>query len=95
MNLCYDFQKWTIIYADRPHLRHPSWFEELAYNFEISNFSLVRRQMDRVQTPSIVTPDFIYLTLNRQYGYNILAKLNASIGHIKYRSVQWYCSTQI
>ena len=45
-------------------VRHPSWFNELAYNmFRNSNMSLVWSQMDRLQTPSIVTTDFIYLRL--------------------------------
>ncbi|HEY7694953.1 MAG TPA: DUF72 domain-containing protein [Nitrososphaeraceae archaeon] len=45
-------------------VRHPSWFNELAYNmFKNSNISLVWSQMDRLQTPSIVTTDFIYLRL--------------------------------
>lgn len=45
-------------------VRHPSWFNELAYNmFKNSNISLVWSQMDRLQTPSIVTTDFFYLRL--------------------------------
>lgn len=45
-------------------VRHPSWFNELAYNmFRNSNISLVWSQMDRLQTPAIVTTDFFYLRL--------------------------------
>ena len=45
-------------------VRHPSWFNELAYNmFSNSNISLVWSQMDRLQTPAVVTTDFFYLRL--------------------------------
>lgn len=45
-------------------VRHPSWFSDLAYNFfRNSNISLVWSQMDRLQTPPIVTSDFVYLRL--------------------------------
>jgi len=45
-------------------VRHRSWFNELAYNlFQNSNISLAWSQMDRLQTPPIVTTDFIYLRL--------------------------------
>jgi uncharacterized protein YecE (DUF72 family) len=45
-------------------VRHRSWFNELAYNlFQNSNVSLAWSQMDRLQTPPIVTTDFIYLRL--------------------------------
>ena len=45
-------------------VRHRSWFNELAYNlFQNSNISLTWSQMDRLQTPPIVTADFIYLRL--------------------------------
>lgn len=45
-------------------VRHPSWFNDLAYNFfRNNNISLVWSQMDRLQTPSVVTSDFIYLRL--------------------------------
>jgi len=45
-------------------VRHRSWFNELAYNlFKNSNISLAWSQMDRLQTPPIVTTDFIYLRL--------------------------------
>jgi uncharacterized protein YecE (DUF72 family) len=45
-------------------VRHPSWFNELAYNFlKNNNISMVWSQMDRLQTPAIVTSDFLYLRL--------------------------------
>jgi len=51
-------------------VRHSSWFNELAYNlFQNSNVSLVWSQMDRLQTPSIVTTDFIYFKINWRQEY--------------------------
>lgn len=45
-------------------VRHSSWFNELAYNmFRNSNISLVWSQMDVLQTPPVITTDFIYLRL--------------------------------
>jgi uncharacterized protein YecE (DUF72 family) len=45
-------------------VRHPSWFNDLAYNFfKNSNISMVWSQMDRLQTPPVVTSDFVYLRL--------------------------------
>jgi uncharacterized protein YecE (DUF72 family) len=45
-------------------VRHPSWFSDLAYNFfRNSNVSLVWSQMDRLQSPPVVTSDFVYLRL--------------------------------
>jgi uncharacterized protein YecE (DUF72 family) len=45
-------------------VRHPSWFNELAYNFfKNNNIAMVWSQMDRLQTPPIVTSDFVYLRL--------------------------------
>ena len=45
-------------------VRHQSWFNDLAYNlFRNSNISLVWSQMDRLQTPPVITSDFIYLRL--------------------------------
>ncbi|HEY9399264.1 MAG TPA: DUF72 domain-containing protein [Nitrososphaeraceae archaeon] len=45
-------------------VRHPSWFNELAYNFfKRNNIAMVWSQMDRLQTPPIVTSDFVYLRL--------------------------------
>lgn len=59
----YDFFFYdTLRYAIE--VRHSYWFNELAYNlFQNSNVSLVWSQMDRLQTPPIVTTDFIYLRL--------------------------------
>lgn len=40
-------------------VRHSSWFSELAYNmFRNNNISLVWSQMDRLQTPAVITTDF-------------------------------------
>lgn len=45
-------------------VRHSSWFNDLAYNFfRNNNIAMVRSQMDRLQTPPIVTSDFVYLRL--------------------------------
>jgi uncharacterized protein YecE (DUF72 family) len=45
-------------------VRHSSWFNELAYNmFRNNNISLVWSQMDRLQTPPVITTDFFYLRL--------------------------------
>ena len=45
-------------------VRHPSWFNDLAYNFfKNNNIAMVWCQMDRLQTPSILTSDFVYLRL--------------------------------
>ena len=44
-------------------VRHSSWFSDLAYNFFRNNIALVWSQMDRLQTPPIVTSDFVYLRL--------------------------------
>jgi uncharacterized protein YecE (DUF72 family) len=45
-------------------VRNPSWFNDLAYNFfKNNNISMVWSQMDRLQTPSLVTSDFVYLRL--------------------------------
>jgi uncharacterized protein YecE (DUF72 family) len=44
--------------------RHPSWYNELAYNFLKSrNICLVWSQQDRLTTPPVVTSDLIYLRL--------------------------------
>lgn len=43
-------------------VRHPSWFNDLAYNFfKKNNICLVWNQLDIVQTPPIVTTDFTYI----------------------------------
>ena len=45
-------------------VRHSSWFNDLAYNFfKNNNIAMVWSQMDRLQTPPIVTSDFVYLRL--------------------------------
>jgi uncharacterized protein YecE (DUF72 family) len=45
-------------------VRHPSWYNELAYNFLKSrNICLVWSHQDRLTTPPVVTSDFIYLRL--------------------------------
>jgi uncharacterized protein YecE (DUF72 family) len=45
-------------------VRHASWFNDLAYNFfKNNNIAMVWSQMDRLQTPPIVTSDFVYLRL--------------------------------
>ena len=43
-------------------VRHSSWFQDLAYNFFANNdICLVWSQLAELQTPSIVTTDFLYL----------------------------------
>jgi uncharacterized protein YecE (DUF72 family) len=43
-------------------VRHPSWFNDLAYNFfKNNNIAMAWSQMDRLQTPPIVSSDFVYL----------------------------------
>ncbi len=45
-------------------VRHPSWFSDLAYNFfSNNNICLVWNQLDKIQSPPIVTTDFVYLRL--------------------------------
>jgi len=45
-------------------IRHSSWFSDLAYNFfKNNNIAMVWSQMDRLQTPPVVTSDFVYLRL--------------------------------
>ena len=45
-------------------IRHSSWFTDLAYNFfKNNNIAMVWSQMDRLQTPPVVTSDFVYLRL--------------------------------
>jgi len=45
-------------------VRHPSWFSNLAYNFFLNNnICMVWNQLDRIQSPPIVTSDFVYLRL--------------------------------
>jgi uncharacterized protein YecE (DUF72 family) len=43
-------------------VRHPSWFQDLAYNFFANNdISMVWSQLARMSTPPIVTTDFLYV----------------------------------
>jgi uncharacterized protein YecE (DUF72 family) len=43
-------------------VRHPSWFQDLAYNFFAdNNLCLVWSQLARLSTPPIVTTDFLYI----------------------------------
>lgn len=45
-------------------VRHPSWFSDLAYNFfSNNNICMVWNQLDKIQSPDIVTTNFIYLRL--------------------------------
>jgi uncharacterized protein YecE (DUF72 family) len=43
-------------------VRHPSWFQDLSYSFFANNdICLVCNQLVDIQTPPIVTTDFLYL----------------------------------
>jgi len=45
-------------------VRHPSWFQDLAYNFFANNgISMVWSQLAELKTPPVVTSDFLYLRL--------------------------------
>ncbi len=45
-------------------VRHASWFQDLAYNFFANNdICLVWSQLAELQTPSVLTTDFLYLRL--------------------------------
>ncbi|MFY9798121.1 MAG: DUF72 domain-containing protein, partial [Candidatus Nitrosopolaris sp.] len=45
-------------------VRHTSWFQDLAYNFFANNdICMVWSQLAEIQTPPIVTTDFLYLRL--------------------------------
>ena len=44
-------------------VRHSSWFSDLATFSKIIILQMVWSQMDRLQTPPIVTSDFVYLRL--------------------------------
>ena len=49
-------------FAYAVEVRHPSWFQDLAYNFFANNdICLVWSQLAEIQTPPIVTTDFLYL----------------------------------
>jgi uncharacterized protein YecE (DUF72 family) len=57
----YDFF-FDEMYRYAVEVRHPSWFSDLAYNFfKNNNISLTWNQLDTIQTPPIVTSDFVYL----------------------------------
>jgi uncharacterized protein YecE (DUF72 family) len=43
-------------------VRHPSWFQDLAYNFFANNnICMVWSQLARMRTPPIITTDFLYV----------------------------------
>ena len=45
-------------------VRHPSWFQDLAYNFFANNgICMVWSQIAELKTPPVVTTDFLYLRL--------------------------------
>lgn len=45
-------------------VRHPSWFSDLAYNFFLNNrICMAWNQLDKIQSPPVVTSDFVYLRL--------------------------------
>jgi uncharacterized protein YecE (DUF72 family) len=45
-------------------VRHPSWFQDLSYSFFANNdICLVWNQLVEIQTPPIVTTDFVYVRL--------------------------------
>src|SRR5438093_13382195 len=45
-------------------VRHPSWFQDLAYNFFANNgICLAWSQLAEMKTPPVVTTDFTYLRL--------------------------------
>jgi len=45
-------------------VRHPSWFQDLAYNFFANNgICMVWSQLAKLKTPPVVTTDFLYLRL--------------------------------
>lgn len=57
----YDFY-FDEIYRYAVEVRHPSWFSDLAYNFFKNNrICLTWNQLDIIQTPPIVTSDFVYI----------------------------------
>ena len=59
----YDFY-FDDVFRYAVEVRHPSWFNELAYNFfKNNNICMVWSQQDKLVTPPIVTSDFIYLRL--------------------------------
>ncbi len=57
----YDFY-FDDTYRYAVEIRHPSWFNDLAYNFfKKYNICLVWNQLDIVQTPPVITTDFTYI----------------------------------
>jgi len=57
----YDFY-FDETYRYSIEVRHPSWFNDLAYNFfKKNNICLVWNQLDIVHTPPVVTTDFTYI----------------------------------
>ena len=45
-------------------VRHPSWFQDLSYSFFANNdICLVWNQLTEIQTPPVVTTDFVYVRL--------------------------------
>lgn len=57
----YDFY-FDDTYRYAVEVRHSSWFNELAYSyFKKYNICLVWNQLDIVQTPPVVTTDFVYM----------------------------------
>jgi uncharacterized protein YecE (DUF72 family) len=59
----YDFF-FDDMYRYAVEVRHPSWFSDLAYNFfSNNNICMVWNQLDKIQSPPIVTTDFVYLRL--------------------------------
>jgi uncharacterized protein YecE (DUF72 family) len=45
-------------------VRHPSWFSDLAYNFfSNNNICMAWNQLEKIQSPPVVTTDFVYLRL--------------------------------
>jgi len=77
-----DFSSYNFFFEDTfryaVEVRHPSWFNDLAYNFFKNNdIGMVWSQMDRLRTPPIVTSDFIYLRLigDRRLAENQFGKI--------------------
>ena len=65
----YDFY-FDDTYRYAVEIRHPSWFSDLAYNFfRNNNICLVWNQLDIIQTPPVVTSDFVYIRFHRRSEY--------------------------
>jgi uncharacterized protein YecE (DUF72 family) len=57
----YDFY-FDETYRYAIEVRHPSWFNDLAFKFfKKNNLCLVWNQLDMVHTPTVVTTDFTYI----------------------------------